>query len=160
MSSLDLRLLVCWNQLCKAHSFWYNVLNCCCHHSRMATQIGFLDFSLPPPPPPPSFFFFKSSQCFHPLPKLAFFIKYNASYLGCNTYFKINLKIKTSKWKLKTRVLPIAWFFTCSEIRNQIHSVHQITSLVTNVCSKIKDRKYSKSRKAAQIKITFSYTCF
>lgn len=69
-------------------------------------------------------------------------------------------KNKNIKMKAENTSTTYSMIFTCSEISKQIHSVHQIRSLVTNVCSKIKDRQYSKSIKAAQIKMTFSYICF
>lgn len=49
--------------------------------------------------------------------------------------------------------------FVRNKIKNPIHSVYQITNLVTNDYSKIEERKFSKSVRAAQIK-TFSKFCF
>lgn len=50
--------------------------------------------------------------------------------------------------------------FVHNKIKNKIHSVYQMTNLVTNDYSKIKERKFSKNVRPVKIKKTFSNFCF
>lgn len=72
---------------------------------------------------PPSSFL---SLRLHTLPKLAFFVKYTASYMGCNAHFKINqnqLEIPVAM-KVENMNSAYSMSFTCNEIKNVIHSVY------------------------------------
>lgn len=113
----------------------------------MAAQVGFLDFS-------PLFFFIITSSY---IAKVGILCQIYCLLHGMQ-YFKINqnqLEIPVAM-KAENTNSAYSMSFTCNEIKNVIHSVYQITNLVTNDCSKIKERKFSKSVKAVKIKKPFS----